>query len=346
MSQQFHAWSHMKKSELPGVVVALQGGGGGGGGGQGLAAAAPARAGGGGGAAAAAVAVAGACSSHALDRRGCNSGVHSSSRPRPADASKPLLQTTAATQDAGLLIGRRAHGAHHRPNFEGNYCIVSGWWNEPLDNSGFFRCDLGLNSVFLLCVGADDQSCRPQRAGSGARTSRRGATPPRPAFLASPASARRTPRSLLPNQVAGEGGREGHRRGAPLLVPPGAWLGGADATRRGARCGRVSGARRAAAARPPPAAGGLPAVAPRRGAGAPAPAPARVRGAAPRRMYFPPRRNALPPPVPARCNPPLPGTNAPPAPQFGFPVAALPPLCPFQACARALGRATEGPGTF
>jgi ubiquitin-conjugating enzyme E2 variant len=24
MSQQFHAWSHMKKSELPGLVVALQ----------------------------------------------------------------------------------------------------------------------------------------------------------------------------------------------------------------------------------------------------------------------------------------------------------------------------------
>jgi ubiquitin-conjugating enzyme E2 variant len=24
MSQQFHAWSHMKKSELPGAVVALQ----------------------------------------------------------------------------------------------------------------------------------------------------------------------------------------------------------------------------------------------------------------------------------------------------------------------------------
>jgi len=24
MSQQFHAWSHMKKSELPGVVLTLQ----------------------------------------------------------------------------------------------------------------------------------------------------------------------------------------------------------------------------------------------------------------------------------------------------------------------------------
>ena len=70
MSQQFHAWSHMKRSELPDIVNILQ--------------------------------------------------------------------------DAGLLISRRAHGAHHRAPFEGNYCIVSGWWNPILDadgssNSSFFR---------------------------------------------------------------------------------------------------------------------------------------------------------------------------------------------------------------
>eukprot|EP00198_Chlamydomonas_reinhardtii_P006583 XP_001695919.1 low CO2-induced protein [Chlamydomonas reinhardtii] len=65
MSQQFHAWSHMKKSELSPVVVALQ--------------------------------------------------------------------------DAGVLISRKQHGAHHRAPFEGNYCIVSGWWNGILDKSRFFR---------------------------------------------------------------------------------------------------------------------------------------------------------------------------------------------------------------
>eukprot|EP00873_Tetraselmis_striata_P027914 jgi/Tetstr1/448178/TSEL_035469.t1 len=69
MSQQFHAWSHMKKSELPAAIVALQ--------------------------------------------------------------------------DAGLLISRKAHGAHHRAPFEGNYCIVSGFWNPILDRDGapdnFFR---------------------------------------------------------------------------------------------------------------------------------------------------------------------------------------------------------------
>jgi hypothetical protein len=69
MSQQFHAWSHMKKSELPAVVDAMQ--------------------------------------------------------------------------EAGLLISRRDHGAHHKAPFDGNYCIVSGLWNPILDQNGdenaFFR---------------------------------------------------------------------------------------------------------------------------------------------------------------------------------------------------------------
>ena len=49
------------------------------------------------------------------------------------------LLTLRQVQDAGLLVSRRAHGAHHRAPFEGNYCIVSGIWNDPLDKSGFFR---------------------------------------------------------------------------------------------------------------------------------------------------------------------------------------------------------------
>lgn len=77
LSQQFHAWSHMKKSQLPAAVVALQ--------------------------------------------------------------------------DAGVLVSRKAHGAHHRAPFEGNYAIVSGLWNPLLDigacgedgearsGTGFFR---------------------------------------------------------------------------------------------------------------------------------------------------------------------------------------------------------------
>ena len=69
MSQQFHAWSHMRRSELPEAVLWLQ--------------------------------------------------------------------------DNGLLISCKAHGAHHKAPFDGNYCIVSGMWNDLLDqggaDTGFFR---------------------------------------------------------------------------------------------------------------------------------------------------------------------------------------------------------------
>ena len=69
MSQQFHAWSHMKRSALPAPVL--------------------------------------------------------------------------WAQENGLLISRKMHGAHHLAPFEGNYCIVSGFWNPILDQDGsdrgFFR---------------------------------------------------------------------------------------------------------------------------------------------------------------------------------------------------------------
>ena len=46
-------------------------------------------------------------------------------------------------QEAGILVSRRVHGAHHKAPFEGNYCIVSGFWNPILDADGadasFFR---------------------------------------------------------------------------------------------------------------------------------------------------------------------------------------------------------------
>jgi hypothetical protein len=69
MSQQFHAWSHMKRSELHPLVL--------------------------------------------------------------------------AAQESGILISRKSHGAHHKAPFDGNYAIVSGWWNPILDGNGrdtsFFR---------------------------------------------------------------------------------------------------------------------------------------------------------------------------------------------------------------
>lgn len=88
MSQQFHAWSHMKKSELPALVVTLQ--------------------------------------------------------------------------DANLLIGRKAHGAHHKPNFEGNYSIVSGWWNPLLDNTGFFRA---LERAVAATTGVEPRCWYPPEHG-------------------------------------------------------------------------------------------------------------------------------------------------------------------------------------
>jgi ubiquitin-conjugating enzyme E2 variant len=88
MSQQFHAWSHMKKSELHPAVLALQ--------------------------------------------------------------------------DGGLLIGRKAHGAHHKPNFEGNYSIVSGWWNPLLDGTGFFR---GLERVVAAVSSVEPRSWYPPEHG-------------------------------------------------------------------------------------------------------------------------------------------------------------------------------------
>ena len=36
-------------------------------------------------------------------------------------------------QDAGLLIGRKEHGAHHKAPFIAKYSIVSGWVNPWLD---------------------------------------------------------------------------------------------------------------------------------------------------------------------------------------------------------------------
>ena len=58
-------------------------------------------------------------------------------------ASGNIKCYTACVQDAGILVSRKVHGAHHKAPFEGNYCIVSGFWNPILDAGGsdasFFR---------------------------------------------------------------------------------------------------------------------------------------------------------------------------------------------------------------
>jgi ubiquitin-conjugating enzyme E2 variant len=42
-------------------------------------------------------------------------------------------------QKTGITIGRKTHAQHHLAPYAGNYCIVSGFCNEALDQSGFFR---------------------------------------------------------------------------------------------------------------------------------------------------------------------------------------------------------------
>jgi len=50
-----------------------------------------------------------------------------------------LNPIATSLQKAGLTIGRIPHAQHHVAPFKGNYCIVSGFCNKALDNSGFFR---------------------------------------------------------------------------------------------------------------------------------------------------------------------------------------------------------------
>ena len=42
-------------------------------------------------------------------------------------------------QNWGLTVGRKEHAQHHMEPYDGNYCIISGICNKPLDESGVFR---------------------------------------------------------------------------------------------------------------------------------------------------------------------------------------------------------------
>ncbi|CAO2209926.1 unnamed protein product [Urochloa humidicola] len=42
-------------------------------------------------------------------------------------------------QDAGVLVSRAEHAAHHRQPYNSNYCIVSGMWNGVLDRYRVFE---------------------------------------------------------------------------------------------------------------------------------------------------------------------------------------------------------------
>ena len=73
---------------------------------------------------------------------------HAWAHGKPSTLPAPVK----ALQSAGILVSTKAHGAHHRAPFEGNYCIVSGAWNETLDKAGFFR---GLEKVVHGVTGVE-----------------------------------------------------------------------------------------------------------------------------------------------------------------------------------------------
>ncbi|XP_010276047.1 PREDICTED: fatty acid desaturase 4, chloroplastic-like [Nelumbo nucifera] len=50
-----------------------------------------------------------------------------------------LPPLVVALQDAGVLVSRAHHAAHHRPPYNNNYCIVSGAWNKFLDRNKVFE---------------------------------------------------------------------------------------------------------------------------------------------------------------------------------------------------------------
>lgn len=64
-------------------------------------------------------------------------------------------------QDLGLIVKKDVHLRHHSGAHEGNYCILSGWWNPFLDDYKIFRrweaLVWKLTGVEPLCWGEDDK---------------------------------------------------------------------------------------------------------------------------------------------------------------------------------------------
>ncbi|KAJ8437689.1 hypothetical protein Cgig2_030711 [Carnegiea gigantea] len=50
-----------------------------------------------------------------------------------------LPKIVVGLQDLVVLVSRSQHTNHHRPPYNGNYCIVSGVWNKFLDENKIFE---------------------------------------------------------------------------------------------------------------------------------------------------------------------------------------------------------------
>ncbi|CAI9088432.1 OLC1v1022760C1 [Oldenlandia corymbosa var. corymbosa] len=66
-----------------------------------------------------------------------------------------LPPMVVALQDAGVLVSRSMHGAHHRAPYNNNYCIVSGVWNPALDKYKVFEA---LEMVLFFKLGVRPRS--------------------------------------------------------------------------------------------------------------------------------------------------------------------------------------------
>ncbi|XVF34026.1 hypothetical protein REPUB_Repub18cG0021600 [Reevesia pubescens] len=66
-----------------------------------------------------------------------------------------LPPLVVSLQDAGVLVSRSQHSAHHRPPYNGNYCIVSGVCNEFLDKNKVFEA---LEMVIFFKLGVRPRS--------------------------------------------------------------------------------------------------------------------------------------------------------------------------------------------
>ncbi|KAI3825793.1 hypothetical protein L1987_07435 [Smallanthus sonchifolius] len=66
-----------------------------------------------------------------------------------------LPPVVVALQDAGVLVSRSQHAAHHRPPYNNNYCIVSGVWNRFLDDHKVFEA---LEMVLFFKLGLRPRS--------------------------------------------------------------------------------------------------------------------------------------------------------------------------------------------
>ncbi|KAJ0974779.1 hypothetical protein J5N97_016744 [Dioscorea zingiberensis] len=96
---------------------------------------------------AAALSFIGVCSGCIMFSQQFHAWAHSTKRRLPP--------AVVALQDAGLLVSRAGHAKHHRAPFNNNYCIVSGMWNEVLDEMKVFEV---LEMVLFFKLGVRPRS--------------------------------------------------------------------------------------------------------------------------------------------------------------------------------------------